>query len=228
MYSNKQQNHIIKDRKKLNLPKLYWKIEGHPNDYKQVDRIFDNIVGDFRYNWYFKNVMFFDPEYNLAYFFDRILLTRRSLIFIKHQQIKSQVKGNLSDQYWNVKVNTRSPKTITNPIVRQQFMINRIINILNVRLFLKTATWNVVLVSESKNLDVKYDRKNASNIKLFDLKYDNNLQGIIDTLLKEDAQSKDIFLDETILNIYQALSSHAGYNKHSDKDLAMYGLYHRI
>ncbi|WP_368486023.1 hypothetical protein [Spiroplasma sp. DGKH1] len=212
---------LTKIRTKLSLPPLTWKEEFRRQNYSPLDRVMKKYLQQVNYLWYFKNVAFYDEKYHLTYFFDRIVLTRKNLYFLKYKKLTAPLTVDIHQPYWNF-----NNKTITSPIVTQQFMINRVLKLLNAKQFLAVCTINFLIIDTHYELTFNNWGQNH-NIRHLNLT-NHSWFDVIQQIEQIDEQTYDKISDESILYLHHQLTAHANaVNKKYDRHF-WYSLYHFI
>ncbi|MBW3058763.1 hypothetical protein D6D54_05760 [Spiroplasma poulsonii] len=221
MLSHKKQQYLTKIRQELGLPALNWKQELKLEQYRYFDKIIERYVKTVSYMWYFKNVAFYDNVSKITYYFPRLILTRKNLYFLKMQALIAPVKTTMAASVWE-----QNNTLITSPIVTQQFMINRMMKIINVKHFLRTATINLVVVNSKEPFTIT-DATSYDNIQIIN-QQQYHWSDIIKHIEKNDDLTNDLLADETILMLHHLFGVHSHRHNLRLQKRSLFCLYHYI
>ncbi|APE74708.1 hypothetical protein [Spiroplasma citri] len=221
MLTFKKRRYLTKIRYELGLPPLHWKQELRPEQYQLFDKIIERYVRTVNYMWYFKNVAFYDDFSRITYYFPRLILTRKNLYFLKIRTLSEPVTTTLTTPVWE-----QSKGLITSPIVTQQFMINRMIKLLDAKQFLRTAIINLVIINSKEPFSVT-DLVPYNNIQIIS-QQEMHWSDIIKHIEKNDDLTVDLFADEAILMLHHLLSDHSHRHNYRLQKSSLFCLYHYI
>ncbi|WP_342256347.1 hypothetical protein [Spiroplasma endosymbiont of Poecilobothrus nobilitatus] len=221
MLTFKKRRYLIKIRQELGLPPLNWKQELYYEQYHGFDKIIERYVRTVNYMWYFKNVAFYDDFSHITYYFPRLILTRKNLYFLKIRTLSEPVTTTLTTPVWE-----QRKGLITSPIVTQQFMINRMVKLLDAKQFLRTAIINLIVIN-SKEPFIVSDLVPYNNIQIIN-QQEMHWSDIIKHIEKNDDLTIDLFADETILMLHHLLSEHSHHHNYRLQKSSLFCLYHYI
>ncbi|WP_425379433.1 hypothetical protein [Spiroplasma endosymbiont of Stenodema calcarata] len=221
MLNRKTQHYLTKIRQELGLPRLDWKQELQLEQYRYFDKIFTRYVKTVNYMWYFKNVAFYDEVSKITYYFPRLILTRKNLYFLKLQTLNAPVMTTLVAPFWE-----QDKALITSPVVVQQFMINRMMEIIKAKQFLRTAAINLVIINSKEPFTIT-DLSNYGNIQIIN-QQEYHWSDIIKHIEKNDDLTVDLLADETILMLHHLFGVHSHHHNYRLQKQILFCLYHYI
>ncbi|WHQ36494.1 hypothetical protein [Spiroplasma sp. SV19] len=221
MLTHKKQSYLTKVRQELGLPALNWKQELELEQYRYFDKIIERYVKTVNYMWYFKNVAFYDNVSKITYYFPRLILTRKNLYFLKMKTLIAPVITTMTAPVWE-----QNKTLITSPVVTQQFMINRMMTLINANQFLRTATINLVVINSKLPFTVT-DALNYDHIQIIN-QQQYHWSDIIKHIEKNDDLTEDLLADETILMLHHLFGVHSHRHNYRLQKQSLFCLYHYI